>query len=919
MAAVENMEVMPRALGERSIQELVSSCNKDGMDSLRNGQDKAAFEQFKYAEAILLANNMNEDNTALLAVTCNNLGCYYKKVGKFHGALSYLRRALKMEAELNTDEVTLAGTHLNLCAILSKLEKHTKAVQHALCALELMSNIVAASSSATVEEYTVLAVSYHNVGMEREFLGQWDQAATAFQHGYQVAKRLLGDNHPLARALQKNCEAVIERMQQAQLAKPKTRHQRTKDTSLPPVTPRGQMTPRGQSTIVEEDPSRLSARANIRQEALDWIKSEEAQWQTFAQKTLGESAVVSLDSDVGPAGRMPSMAATRDMQAIRDLQGSGAGAHEMPEATNMGAFKFTHSRSPTSYLKKTQMAQALDSNPEALMEIIEADMDGPSMKAAPNDLRPNRSMKKSTRTSRIVRRTGIHNSTAHRDRVEEELKKKEANRVPTWRSAQAQNVAATRIQRVWRAWSKYCHENSEWMTVTWICATMIQSHWRSYHVRRIKADSNASTIQRHCRGFLVRSVIRNHTAAVAIQRRVVGMLTRKRLKELTDAARTVQRVQRGRIHRQQAAELRRFKEAVAITLQRHIRAWYGRRLAEQVAKARRDEERLNAAALDLQKMFRGHKGRQRAEARREEIRRAVILYEAATRLQCNFRVRKSRGLIDGLRKNRLKEMEKAATIVRKVYVGMRTKKMYKAMLEEFSAKEETIIMIQRCVRGCMTRLKLWRDAVRTEEVLWAAIEIQRCWRGYCGRVAWEDAYEEHWRREMAAAAIARNMRGWHGRLQVSRTRRKIARVEFENARRRFRAAQKIQALARGVNTRKVTDPRRRVAKWAATTIQRRARGHRQRAQMWDQVANQKATMITAMVRGYLVRRRLLQLFVRVVYIQRAYRDWLKNHKDARDIHFKRKQLRKEAAGKIQRHWRQCLERREIGRIQAAMM
>merc|ERR1719482_2569539 len=108
------------------------------MDSMRKGQLKPAFEQFKYAESILMANQTEGDNTSLLAVTCNNLGCYYKKVGKLHGALSYLRRALTMEVELHTDEVTLAGTHLNICAILSKLEKHDKAVQHALASLELM-------------------------------------------------------------------------------------------------------------------------------------------------------------------------------------------------------------------------------------------------------------------------------------------------------------------------------------------------------------------------------------------------------------------------------------------------------------------------------------------------------------------------------------------------------------------------------------------------------------------------------------------------------------------------------------------------------------------------------------------------------------------------------------------------------------
>ena len=65
--------------------------------------------------------------SGLLATTCNNLGRYYKKIGKLHGALSCLRRALAMQVDLGTAAVTLAGTHLNTCAILSKLEKHDKA------------------------------------------------------------------------------------------------------------------------------------------------------------------------------------------------------------------------------------------------------------------------------------------------------------------------------------------------------------------------------------------------------------------------------------------------------------------------------------------------------------------------------------------------------------------------------------------------------------------------------------------------------------------------------------------------------------------------------------------------------------------------------------------------------------------------
>ena len=66
------------------------------MESLQASNMRASFEQLKYAEALLIA-NQSADNDAILAVTCNNLGCYYKRSGKMHAALSYLRRALSLE------------------------------------------------------------------------------------------------------------------------------------------------------------------------------------------------------------------------------------------------------------------------------------------------------------------------------------------------------------------------------------------------------------------------------------------------------------------------------------------------------------------------------------------------------------------------------------------------------------------------------------------------------------------------------------------------------------------------------------------------------------------------------------------------------------------------------------------------------
>jgi tetratricopeptide (TPR) repeat protein len=197
---------------QQELQKLVLTCNKEGMDHLRKGQHKQAFEQLKYAEAVL-GERQGEEPTNLLAVTCNNLGCYYKKVGKLHAALSYLRKSLKIEVNLQTDDVTVAGTHLNICAILSKLDKHDKAAQHATCALELISNRINSVENASKDDYSVLAIAYHNVAVERDYMQQWDQAAAAYQQGHRWARQYLGDQHPLTLTLAKNCETAQQKSQ----------------------------------------------------------------------------------------------------------------------------------------------------------------------------------------------------------------------------------------------------------------------------------------------------------------------------------------------------------------------------------------------------------------------------------------------------------------------------------------------------------------------------------------------------------------------------------------------------------------------------------------------------------------------------------------------------------------------------------
>merc|ERR1719188_2032848 len=113
------------------------------------------------------------------------------------------------------------------------------------------------------------------------------------------------------------------------------------------------------------------------------------------------------------------------------------------------------------------------------MDIIDTDRGAHTVAArtAPHDYRPNRTIKGSTRTALVVRRTGVYNSTRHRDQV---MSGRQISSATAQKSVYVQKIAAERIQRAWRAWYAYCRENGDWMTTTWICATMT----RAYHERQ---------------------------------------------------------------------------------------------------------------------------------------------------------------------------------------------------------------------------------------------------------------------------------------------------------------------------------------------------------------------------------------------------------------------------------------------------
>lgn len=890
--------------GQQDFQSLVLSCNRDGMEALRKGQQKAAFEQFKYAEAVLIANQSETDTTSLLAVTCNNLGCYYKKVGKYHGALSYLRRALKMEIELKTHKVTLAGTQLNICAILSKLDKHDKAVQHAMSALELINSLVNETEPDKVsqDDYSVLAIAYHNVAVERDFLKEYEKAAAAFQQGHQVAKRCLGEQHPLSQTLQKNCDAVL--LKSKKMMKVSTGTGYMKDA----------LSDKDSRIVL---PGILSARnprsaQGPQSDALDWKQAANGSLTALDVQPERQSAAL-MEEKGYPAltpSPPPQTSGTRDEA-------------ELPLTPSFREKELTLRDAAPSDLvpssmrtKLASLEKTIDNEPAALVEMIDADVSMNALtfsRTAPNDYRPNRVIKGSTRTSRVVRRTGMFHDSKRRDDI---LNNKVVRKGAPQRIEYVRKAAAEKIQRVWRAWFRYCQENADWMTTTWIAATMIQSRWRSYHVRRMKLDRAACIIQRHARGNIVRKTLKHHRAAVVIQRRIVGILTRSQLRHMHYAAVKIQSMLRMRFAKTRVRKKREFMTKTALKIQCAVRRSQAKARVGGIRKVKAAQQRRDKAVLDIQRCWRGFKGRKRAAVFREQYGEDLQRHKAAVKLQAMLRRDAASRRVDGIRADRLGKMNSAATHLRKMWLGARTRKRYRGLVNEFRTHEGNIVIIQRYGRGFLVRLRMWREAVHAEEKLWAALEIQRIWRGYLGRVKWEEAYERVWRQEMGAVTISRHIRGWLARLRVTRKRRKIARSEFDRARQRFKAAQKIQALARRVLARKRVSAKQRRVVGACVHIQRIARGHQLRVRLWKQVIGLRATMMTSAARGFLVRNRRFHLVAKVICIQRFYRQWLRKPASFRQQAFENMRERKAKAGIIQDAVRKRSEQKELDRIQA---
>ena len=203
----------------KSCKQLCEICNILAVYYLKKEDVNSALDLLKKSEELCENNELGQ------AMTFNNMACYYRRIGKMRTALNFLQRALTIESRLQRPE-TQADTHLNICAVLSQLNKHELALNHAMSAVILLQEMMlrrkldpasaqeddlddvvvpgtslAGDKVQNKDKVAVLAIAYHNMGVEQEFLRSYPAAILSYKKAVNFASKWLGEDDGITQNL----------------------------------------------------------------------------------------------------------------------------------------------------------------------------------------------------------------------------------------------------------------------------------------------------------------------------------------------------------------------------------------------------------------------------------------------------------------------------------------------------------------------------------------------------------------------------------------------------------------------------------------------------------------------------------------------------------------------------------------------
>eukprot|EP01028_Stygiella_incarcerata_P007346 TRINITY_DN30419_c0_g1_i1.p1 TRINITY_DN30419_c0_g1~~TRINITY_DN30419_c0_g1_i1.p1 ORF type:complete len:468 (-),score=133.24 TRINITY_DN30419_c0_g1_i1:61-1374(-) len=181
---------------QKAAESLILMVNALSVQKLRQDDFKTCFELLRKAEKLTdegsILSQAYSTRLRCRSITFNNFGCFYREIGKLHGAMAYLEQTIHMDQECmmmmereHNDEIEQrrerdsmegvggdeehsvedrevedglderksgyellvesghnpASSHLNLCVVLSQLSRHRIAVEHACEALFMLLDV----------------------------------------------------------------------------------------------------------------------------------------------------------------------------------------------------------------------------------------------------------------------------------------------------------------------------------------------------------------------------------------------------------------------------------------------------------------------------------------------------------------------------------------------------------------------------------------------------------------------------------------------------------------------------------------------------------------------------------------------------------------------------------------------------------
>ena len=173
------------------LENKIISLNETGLQLL---EKNAAHSIFYLNQALLktrcLKDSINKQK--LLAMTYNNLGCYYNTLNLPDRALEYFQKSARLGRLRGSDAKSIVYSHLNIAGILSKKKDHEKAIRHALKSIHYLKSDAELGAS----NITTLITAYQVLTMEYLSLDQKTDAKICCETALELSCTHIGKTHP---------------------------------------------------------------------------------------------------------------------------------------------------------------------------------------------------------------------------------------------------------------------------------------------------------------------------------------------------------------------------------------------------------------------------------------------------------------------------------------------------------------------------------------------------------------------------------------------------------------------------------------------------------------------------------------------------------------------------------------------------